>query len=107
MNEAYPVRIPVCEIINVVCTVYQVRRDELLGPRRNHYLIAPRFHAIALAIELRPDLSLLAIGRLFQRDHTTIMHARDVWARDTKWRRPDQIAAVEAILFRTAEPAVG
>jgi len=104
VNEA---RIPVHAIVHAVCTVYQVRRDELLGPRRNHYLISPRFHAVALAVDLRPDLSLTTIARLFHRDHTTIMHARDAWARNTKWRRHDRVQAVDAVLFHAAEPMVG
>ena len=52
-----------------------VRIEDLLGPRRSAKLVEARHKAIiAVALE-RPKLSLPQIGKLFNRDHTTIMHA--------------------------------
>lgn len=49
----------------------------LKGPRRNRDLTLARFAAVALVLELCPDLSLPTIGRLMgDRDHTTIIHSR-------------------------------
>lgn len=50
----------------------------ITGPRRVHDLIIVRQSAIHLAITQLPDLSLSHIARIFGRDHTTIMHARDM-----------------------------
>lgn len=47
--------------------------------RRSRYQAWPRQVAMLICIELRPDLSLPQIGKLFgNRDHTTVMHARTV-----------------------------
>lgn len=55
---------------------------EIVGPRRARECAYPRFFAIHLMIVMRPDLSLPAIGRAFGgRDHTTIMAARNKFAK--------------------------
>lgn len=62
-------------IIDRFAKAHKVSVGEIVGPRRSRYLIAPRFEAIvAVAIE-RPDMSLPQIGRLFNRDHTSIINA--------------------------------
>ncbi|MBX3751922.1 MAG: hypothetical protein KF897_17725, partial [Opitutaceae bacterium] len=45
------------------------------GASRTRHVVEARFEAIRLVRAARPDLSLPAIGRLFNRDHTTILHA--------------------------------
>lgn len=48
--------------------------DELIGPRRSRPVSRARHILFWLIRELRPDLSLPAIGRIIgKRDHTTIM----------------------------------
>lgn len=63
------------EILHAVTAATGVSAQDIVGPRRTNDLISPRFLAVALMRELRPDLSLPAIGRALRRDHTTIMHA--------------------------------
>ncbi len=100
-------RIPTKEIIAAVAQAHKVEVDDILGHGRSRFLICARHHAITQCIELRPDLSLSHIGRIFNRDHSTIIHARDSWAKKNGVMRPAQRRAVYAILFKDAEPMVG
>lgn len=59
--------------------------EDVLSPRRSRGLIKPRHACINAVCEQRPDLSFPAVGRIFHRDHTTILHA--VYGRDRK--RPE------------------
>lgn len=62
-------------VIARIALEMDVRIEDLLGPRRSVKLVEARHKAmIAVALE-RPKLSLPQIGRLFNRDHTTIIHA--------------------------------
>lgn len=47
---------------------------DIVGPRRSQNLFQPRFLAYWLLKHLRPDLSLPAIGKAMNRDHTSVMH---------------------------------
>lgn len=62
------------EIQDCVCTVFATTRNDLISAKRYGPLIPPRHIAIMLAAHLTP-LSYPAIGRQFNRDHTSIMHA--------------------------------
>lgn len=66
--------VPIRTIIEAVCDATGRTLNEILSPRRSRNLAWPRHVAMWLVRELRPDLSLPAIGRAFQRDHTSIMH---------------------------------
>ena len=69
-------RIPVSEIIRRVSEKHGVSVQEIKGPRRERHVVEARFKALALAYDLRPDLSLVQIGREFGgRDHTTVLKA--------------------------------
>ncbi len=62
-------------ILRLVSLKYRVPIDEIAGPRRGKRIVRIRHEAIALVYQHCPQLSLPAIGRWFQRDHTTILHA--------------------------------
>lgn len=47
----------------------------ITGTSRKVPVVKARFEAIAKVREARPDLSLPALGRIFRRDHTTILYA--------------------------------
>jgi len=100
-------KIPVEKIIRAVCDAYKVTKEDLLSPRRQGHIMVPRYHAIALTVDLRPDLSLSTIGRLFDRDHSTIIHARGAWAMNFAHLRRAHIAVVNSMLFPDAEPMIG
>lgn len=59
------------------------RRDmplaALLGPSRAQSVVIARYEAIYEVARRCPWMSLSEIGRLFGRDHTTIIHALRVW----------------------------
>jgi len=49
--------------------------EDVLSPRRSRGLIVPRHACIKAVCEQRPDLSFPAVGKIFHRDHTTILNA--------------------------------
>lgn len=49
--------------------------EDILSPRRSRGLINPRHACIKAVCAQRPDLSFPAVGRIFHRDHTTILNA--------------------------------
>lgn len=49
--------------------------EDILSPRRSRGLIQPRHACMRAVCAQRPDLSYPAIGRIFHRDHTTVLHA--------------------------------
>jgi chromosomal replication initiator protein len=73
-GEEQPRRIHVTEIQHAVCEASGVRMIEMSSHRRARSVARPRQVAMYLARELTP-LSLPQIGRRFDRDHTTVLHA--------------------------------
>jgi chromosomal replication initiator protein len=61
-------------IIGVAADYFNIPVDELLGPSKRQPLALQRQIAMYLCRELT-DLSLPAIGKAFDRDHSTVMHA--------------------------------
>lgn len=51
--------------------------EDVFGPCRKKHIILARFEAIAEIVEARPHWSYPTVGRLFNRDHTTILSALD------------------------------
>jgi chromosomal replication initiation ATPase DnaA len=64
------------EIVRSVLSEFPtVSFADVVSHRRERTMIRARFLCIAMVRKLRPDMSYPAIGRFFDRDHTTIMHA--------------------------------
>ena len=63
-------------IIDCVCKYFSIKRDDLLGKKKTKEIAEPRQICMYIICSLL-DLPLLSIGRLFDRDHTTVIHARD------------------------------
>ena len=61
-------------IVLVVATHYGITRDQLKGKRRTNSVALPRQIAMYL-MRRQTTLSLSEIGRFFDRDHTTVIHA--------------------------------
>lgn len=79
------------DIQRAACAYYDVTRAELTGARRWADLVTARWTAIYLAARTT-GLSLLTLGRMFNRDHSTLLYAlRRVEAR----RRRDRAFARE------------
>lgn len=75
IDPPMPERPDAKSIIREVATVHHVTVGEILGQRRNRFTIKARFAAIRAVADARPDLTLPQIGKIFKRDHTSIIHA--------------------------------
>lgn len=64
------------EIVQDVLNNYpDITWDEIISPRRNRALIPPRHECMRAVFKERPDMSFPQIGRIFRRDHTSVMWA--------------------------------
>lgn len=69
-------KITMDEILFVIEDEYNVTREELESRGRQNSITTPRQISMYLARKLT-DLSLVKIGDVFSRDHTTVMHSID------------------------------
>lgn len=73
--NVYPVTFSAHDrIIKTVCRIFDIRLQELMSERRNQWVAEARQVAMALTVRLTKH-SLPKIGYLFDRDHTTVLHA--------------------------------
>jgi chromosomal replication initiator protein len=63
-------------IVHIVAAHYGITREQLKGKRRTNSVALPRQIAMFLMRRMT-TLSLSEIGRFFDRDHTTVIHACD------------------------------
>lgn len=63
-------------IIDAVCSYYNVAKSELLGKKRTKNIVDPRQICIYIITDML-SMPLSAIAEKFNRDHTTVIHARD------------------------------
>jgi len=63
-------------IIDCVCKYFSIKREDLLGKRKNKEIVEPRQICMYTICNLL-DMPLLSIGQIFDRDYTTVIHARD------------------------------
>ncbi len=69
-------RRPVREIVEEVLIAYPgIGWADVIGVRRERRLVEPRHRCMAAVYDEREDLSLPALGRIFRRDHTSVLHA--------------------------------
>ena len=64
-------------IKKIVAKHYNIRMEDFNSKRKTQSIAWPRQIAMFLTTELT-DLSLPEIGREFNRDHSTVVHARDL-----------------------------
>lgn len=74
-------------ILYQVANVHRVTVAEILGNRRDHFTVRARFAAVRAVADARPDLTLTQIGRVFERDHTSILHALKATAKPDEHHR--------------------
>jgi chromosomal replication initiation ATPase DnaA len=63
------------EIIEAVAIMADMTYADLVGYSRVKRVVAVRHRAIIEVYTRKPSLSLVQIGRVFKRDHSTIIHA--------------------------------
>ncbi|WP_457583580.1 helix-turn-helix domain-containing protein [Ensifer canadensis] len=69
-------RRPVREIVEEVLLAYPgIGWGDVIGVRRERRLVEPRHRCMTAVYDEREDLSLPALGRIFRRDHTSVLHA--------------------------------
>ncbi len=76
LGEKLSPRRPVRDIVKEVLLFYPgITWEDVVSVRREKRLIEPRHRCMVAVYEERKDLSMPALGRIFKRDHTTIIHA--------------------------------
>lgn len=82
-------------IVKLVALKHGLTPGDLSGPNRSRPFVAARHEAIALVWTHCRAVSLPAVGRMFQRDHTTILHSlrklRKLHARPAYRREPNKV----------------
>lgn len=78
MTDPTP-RITITQIQQATAEHFGIPLHKLRGSQRMRKFVRPRQIAMYLACELT-EKSLPQIGRIFDRDHTTIIHGRDLIA---------------------------
>ncbi len=66
---------PARQIIQQVAAAHGFTTEDVVGGGLKKKLVQARFDAIKAVADGRPDLSLPQIGHIFNRDHTSIIHA--------------------------------
>jgi chromosomal replication initiation ATPase DnaA len=75
------------QIIQSVARLHQVKVAELMGRRRFRPIVRARQDAIRRVAEAKPHLSISQLGRIFDRDHSTILWAMGRLSRQQSGRR--------------------
>ena len=90
-------------IKKIVAKHYNIKIEDLSAKRKTQTIAWPRQIAMYLTTELT-DLSLIEIGQEFNRDHSTVVHARDV-VKDKIEETPFFSAEINALIsdIKTAD----
>lgn len=83
LEEQNDIIISIEDICKRVVEYYNLEANDLQGKSRQSSIAFPRQVAMYLSRKLT-NLSLVAIGRFYNRDHTTVMHAIDKVASQTE-----------------------
>ena len=78
--------ITIDHVVNATCEYFRVKREDLIGKKKNKEIVVPRQICIYLICDiLGQSVPLASIGEYFGgRDHTTVMHARDKISEEIK-----------------------
>ena len=77
LGDAEPVDVTIEKIFSVIYKTYNVTKEELIGKKRNKEIVQSRHVAIALIRDIT-EISLKRIGKIFSRDHATVMASIEV-----------------------------
>lgn len=78
--------ITIDQIVKTTCDYFGVRKEDIIGKKKNKEIVVPRQVCIYLICDiLGQSVPLVSIGEYFGgRDHTTVMHARDKISEECK-----------------------
>jgi hypothetical protein len=85
------------DLRSIVAACYQVSVDDLLRHTNNKAICEAKRHFYWAAIKHFPEWSIAEIGRQLKRNHTTIMHSRNVFAKNMD-KYKEQIAYVDGMM---------
>ena len=91
LGDEEPITVTIDKVFSLVFKRYDVSKEELVGTKRNKNIAQARHIAIYL-IRTLTDMSLPAIGNIFNRDHTTVMSSLNAI---TKRIESDHVFALE------------
>lgn len=104
------------DIIKAVADRHKVSMADMMSESRQYWITHPRHEAMYEVFVQRPKLSYPEIGRLFGRDHTSVLHGvrahcgrigvryQDVMMmrKRTYWLRAETFAAYAQVMKRAA-----
>lgn len=76
INEPEKESLDAEKIIQSVCQFFNISKDDMFSRKRNNEIAEPRQLCMYLISDMI-DMPLMAIGKIFNRDHSTVVHARD------------------------------
>ena len=94
-------RVSCDDVIRATADYFNIRWEDLKGPRRSRDIAVPRQMSMFLCREM-VGVSLEMIGRAFNRDHTTVMHACQKVTADLK-TDPQTAQAVDDLKKKLTE----
>ena len=80
LGETEPLNVTIDKIFAAVYKKYDISRDDLVGKKRTKEIAKARHVAIYLIRDIT-EMSYPNIGKIFDRDHTTILSSLDVVAK--------------------------
>ena len=96
LGGAEPVNVTVDKIFSAVYKKYHVRREDIVGSRRTKEVAMAR-HITIYMIRTITDMSFPNIGKIFNRDHSTIMSSIETVERR---KATDHVFALELAELR-------
>ena len=78
-------------IIDCVCKYFNVKKDDLLGRKKNKEVVEPRQICMYTMYTLL-GMSTTSVANVFGRDHSTIVHARDKVSKEMEENQRVKIA---------------
>lgn len=69
----------VAKVRNAICNLYGLTERELEGEAAKMRLFPARAHYAWCVLRYNPGMSLAEIGRVLSRNHSTILHGRDLF----------------------------
>ena len=85
------------DILRKVADAHGLHPDEILSPRRSRKHIKARHMAICMANAMFPKLSLPKLGKIFNRDHSSVLHALNKAKRDGVAQSPEYLTIFMAV----------
>lgn len=84
-------------IISAVCEMLNVNETDLKSSTRKREVVEARYIAMTLILIANPEMKLKDVGDIFNRDHSTIIYARETYnkliASDKRFQ--DKVALVK------------